>query len=258
MEKFIKYLSLLYICLFFNSTFSTVSAQTNNQISHQLWFDFNPSYNLGRFDIYADLGARTIYPNEWHRFVIGPSVKYTIPKQLFKNFYHVNELHTGVRFFYTNNKNNDNILEIRLFQGYNLKIPRQRHDFQTYFRLEERFDINASNSENTFGLRFRISATYSYKFPLHKVKIEKGSYVKGNIELFFNLIGTEQFNDVIRFNAGYGKQINRLWRAEFLLGLFVARQTVDDKFQTNDMVYRLRTYYLIPHKKHKHNENDYN
>ena len=92
--------------------------------TEQIWLDYNPTYSLSeKEDLYGDIGARTVFPNEWHRFVVGPSVRYLRPNLIFKKLYYKEELHFGIRFFFTANKSFPNRLEIRPFQGYKLLMP---------------------------------------------------------------------------------------------------------------------------------------
>ncbi len=56
-----------------------LNAQDVKDISttKQIWLDYNPAYSLSeKLDLYGDIGARTVFPNEWYRFVVGPSVRY--------------------------------------------------------------------------------------------------------------------------------------------------------------------------------------
>ena len=141
----------------------TVNAQdtlSNSVVTEQIWLDYNVSYSLSeRVNVYGDIGARTIIPNEWYRYVIRPSISYKLPKRFLPNSYHNSKLHGGVGFFFTNNLSESNRLEIRPFQGIKLTWPdRPKINIWHYVRLEERFDIETANWENTFGLRLRYQA----------------------------------------------------------------------------------------------------
>jgi len=57
------------------------------------------------------------------RFVIGPSIRYKRPKLILKELYYKEELHFGIRFFFTANKSFSDRLEIKPFQGYRLACP---------------------------------------------------------------------------------------------------------------------------------------
>ena len=58
----------------------------DKSITEQIWLDYNPAFSLSeKVDVYGDIGARTIFPNEWYRFVVGPSVRYKPPKLISKH-----------------------------------------------------------------------------------------------------------------------------------------------------------------------------
>jgi hypothetical protein len=112
-------------------------------------------------------------------------------------------------------------------------------------RLEERFDINTSNWENTFGLRFRYQAELTIKLQGDVIHETKGVYLPVSVELFWNLIGTKQFNDNLRITSGVGYVFSEKWRGEFNLAYHYARNTVLDEFNSSDIVYRFRAFYQI-------------
>ena len=168
-----------------------LNAQDAKDISttEQIWLDYNPDFSISeKVDVYGDIGARTVFPNEWYRFVVGPSVRYKRPKLILKELYYKEELHFGIRFFFTANKNFSNRIEIRPFQGYRLAWPnRPRIVLQHYVRLEERFDIETSNWINTFGLRVRYMAELMFKFKGDWLSFNDGLYLPISIEHRFSL-----------------------------------------------------------------------
>ena len=215
--------------------------------TEQIWLDYNPAYSLSeRVDLYGDLGARTVFPNEWYRFVVGPSVRDNPPKLILKKLNYKEELHFGIRFFFTANKSFPNRLEIRPFQGYRLAWPnRPRIVLHHYVRLEERFDIETTNWINTFGLRVRYMAELMLKFKGDWISFNEGLYLPVSLEFFWNLIGVQQFNDVVRITPGIGYEFSELWRAEFDLSYHYTRNTVEDNFATNDIVFRFRLFHKL-------------
>ena len=59
----------------------------DKSITEQIWLDYNPDFSLSeKVDLYGEIGARTVFPNEWYRFVVGPSVRYKRPKLILKDF----------------------------------------------------------------------------------------------------------------------------------------------------------------------------
>lgn len=218
---------------------------SNNIITEQIWIDYNSSYKLSeKVVLYGDIGARTLSPHEWNRFVIRPSISYKLPQLFSQNLYFDTELHGGIGFFFTNNLSEPNRLEIRPFQGFKLMWPnRPRIRIQHYVRLEERFDINTTSWENTFGLRFRYQAEMTFFLKGDWFSFNKGFYIPVSLELFWNLIGTKQFNDAVRIIPGVGYEFSSKWKGELHIGYHYTRNTVEDVFSTNDLVLRIRVYH---------------
>jgi hypothetical protein len=216
-------------------------------ITNQFWADFNLSCSLSeRWDFYGDMSFRTLVPNEWDRYGIRPSVRFQVPKLLFKDLKYNEELHAGIAFFFTSNSDYANRLEIQPFQGFRLDWPdRPRLRIRHYLRMEERFDMNTRNWKNTFGLRLRYLAEVTIRLQGDWFKHNKGVYLPTSVELFWNLIGARQFNDHLRVYAGLGNTFLEKLTCEFHLGYHYSRNTIVGDFNTNDIVYRVRTYYRL-------------
>ena len=241
-----KLLGILFVFFILNID---VEAQDkgDKEVTTQIWGDYNVSYNVSeRFAVYGNMGARTVFPNEWSRYLVTPSVKYKLRKLLFKKLYYSEELHAGLGFFFTDNKSSVNRLEIRVFQGYRLTWPdRPRIKVRHYVRLEERFDLETSDWINTFGLRLRYLAEMRFLLKGDFIKFAKGAYIPISLELFWNLIGVKQFNDAARIIPGLGYEINKAWKAELQFGYHYTRNSVEDNFATNDFVFRIRVFHKI-------------
>lgn len=215
--------------------------------TEQIWLDYNPTYTLSeKLDIYSAVSARTVFPNEWYQFDIGTSVRYLRPKLIFKKLYYKEELHFGIKFFFTLNRDNSNRLEIRPFQGYRLLWPnRPKIVIQHFVRLEERFDIRTSDWVNTFGIRLRYMVELMFKFRGDWISFAEGLYLPASMEFFWNLKGAKQFNDVVRITPGIGYEFSDLWKGEFSLSYHYTRNTVEDNFATHDIVFRLRVFHNL-------------
>ena len=154
------------------------------------------------------------------------------------------------RILFTDNKNTSNRLEIRPFQGYRLAWPnRPRIRLQHYLRLEERFDTETGNWINTFGLRFRYQAELTLFFKKKKTESNKSWYFPVSIEFFADLIGVNQFNDLVRVTPGLGFVFSIKWRAQFDMSYHYTRNTTEDDFATSDFVFRIRVYHVLERKK---------
>ena len=116
---------------------------------------------------------------------------------------------------------------------------------QHYVRLEERFDLETATWVNTFGLRLRYQAKMILKLKGDLISFNDGLYLPVRMELFWNLKGAQQFNDVVRITPGIGYEFSTTWKAEFDLSYHYTRNTVEDGFATNDIVFRLRVFHKL-------------
>ena len=252
---FVPRLRSLAIAIVALSTFvgtSELKAQdeNNDPVSKQLWLDFNPSLKVtDRLTLYGAIGARTIFPTTWSRYLITPSVKYNWPRMILKDMKFKEELHGGIGFYYTENSGTVDRLEIRPFQAYSLTAPnRYRLQVKHLLKLEERFEMETDDWASTFGLRLRYSATVTFRFHGKVWAKGNGFFIPATAEFFWNLKGTKQFNDKIRLLAGIGRDITPDWKALFLFGYFYSKAAADDPFNSNEMLFRLRVYHTF-HKK---------
>ncbi len=147
----------------------------------------------------TEFGYRTIWPAVWNRYYVKPEMKWNIPKFMFKKLKYRETVSLGIGLYFTDNSNEDNRLEIRPYQGYLLDWPDwERFRLRHNLRLEERFDINSKNWETTFGMRLRYQLDVTFKLQGDIVPEARGIYIPMSAELFWNLIGVKQFNDVFR------------------------------------------------------------
>ncbi len=245
MRLHLNILSLLLCALCFNKAYS--QELTGNDITNQLWLSHDISYKLSEMvDISGELGFKTISPKVWNRYFFKSTIKFSLPKIMFKGLRYKESLSAGVAFFFTDNKYESNRLEIRPYQGYLLDWPdRDRFQLRHYLRLEERFDLDSDNWVNTFGLRLRYLLTLNIKLQGDVINDLKGTYIPVSVEYFWNLIGAKQFNDVIRTYVGVGYNFQNSWRADIRMGYQYARNTTTEDFSTNDLIYGLNVFYRI-------------
>lgn len=240
---------LLILCL----ALVNINAQEDAKktVTKQLWLDFNPSYKVAeRVTLYGSIGARTVFPHYWSRYLITPSVKYDWPRLIMKNRPYKEALYAGLGIFFTDNKGLTNTLELRPLQGYSLTAPNRRWvQIKHFIRVEERFELQTDDWVNTFGLRLRYTASVTFRFNGDLWQYGKGFYIPVSGEFFWNLIGTKQFNDKIRIVGGIGHEFASKWKAAFLFGYYLSKQDINEGFNTNDILFRFRVYYKIPRKK---------
>ncbi len=238
---------LVFVILVFLVNESIAQDENENQVTNQFWFDFNPSHKISeKVGVYGSVGFRTISPHAWNRYWLKPAVKYKRPKFMLKKLKYKEELHGGIEMYFTDNKGSVDRLEISPFQAYQLSWPnRTRIEIKHFVKLEERFEIETDDWINTFGLRLSYEASLIIKFQGDVWNYGKGFYIPVSAKFYWNLIGTKQFNDKVRIMPGIGYNISPVWKVVFLVGYNYARNTVEDDFHTNDIIYRLRVYYKI-------------
>ncbi|WP_299777233.1 DUF2490 domain-containing protein [uncultured Formosa sp.] len=232
--------------MFYNITHAQVYKEgeiSDNDFTEQLWFDFNPSWNVGSGQkINGEFGYRTIWPKSWHRYIVRASYQSVLENQLFlKSVKHSETVVFGNGLFLLTSKKNDGSFEVRPFQGYKFSFNiSPRFVLQQYLRTEQRFVFSGVEDNQIFGLRMR----YQVKgiINLEGVFFEEGVgfYLPISVEGFFNLVQASQFNDVIRVTPGLGYQFNSDFKLEGSLAYHYTRQDSDKLVRTNDLVFRFR------------------
>ena len=242
--NFYKYIFIYIVFLLFGS--NELLAQ-NNEKTTQFWTDYNMSGKINdRLSWGAGTGFRTISPHQWNRIYIDPSVTYDWPRMILKKLKYKEKLLAGVGVYYTDNKRIPDQLEIRPYQGYSLSAPNWDQLVITHtFKLEERFEISTRDWINTFGLRLRYKGSVTFRFKGDFWKEGAGFYIPANIELYWNLIGTKQFNDKSNFDIGIGKEFNPKWKALITFGYNYSRNGVEESFDASGMKWRFRLYHRL-------------
>jgi len=239
-----KYLILLFILLLYQS--KGMQAQSNENTT-QFWTDYNISGKINdRLAWKTGAGFRTIAPNQWNRIYIDPSLSYDWPRMILKKLKYKEKLLAGVGVYYTDNDRIPDQLEIRPYQGYSLSAPNWDQLVITHtFKLEERFEISMRDWVNTFGLRLRYKGSVTFRFKGDIWKKGEGFYIPAGIELYWNLIGTKQFNDKANFEIGIGKEFNPKWKALITFGYNYSRNGVAESLDASGMKWRFRLYHRL-------------
>jgi hypothetical protein len=223
------------------------SQEAANEVTQQYRIDYNSKMKLSeKLDLMVPVGFRITSPKKWSTFYAEPQIKYDWPRLILKKMKFKEQLVGGLGIYFTNNLNIDNRLEIRPFQGYSITAPNRKHfTLNHYLKLEERFEFNTSNWNNTFGLRLVYNPTATIKFQGKLWEQGKVFYIPISCEIFWNLIETKQFNDKFHFDFGLGKSLNKKWKVAALLGYNYSRQFEYEKFNTNEIIYRVRIYNIL-------------
>ena len=235
-----------------------VFAQEDSSIktTQQFWFDYNQKWQLSeRVSIGGPIGIKTISTDAWNRYYIKPELVYKMPKMMLKKLKYNEELRGGIEFYYNQNRNGVDVIEITPFQGYSLTWPnRKRLAIRHYLKLRERFQLDTKDWHNKFGLKLSYELSFTFKFHGEVWQYGNGFYLPVSLKFYWNLIDAAVFNNVFRITPGLGYQFSKEWKAAFLIGYNRTRNGVDEQFQTNDIIYRLRIYHTIGKRSKAKNE----
>lgn len=231
------------VILFFGSC---LDAQIEDEdVTSQGWIDYNVRYDFaGNFRVNADMGFRVISPYVWTRYYFRPSVSYTLSQSSRSWKTPITAFHLGSGVFYTNNVDYPNHTEFRIFQGVNVHWPNFRKlRINNYVRLEERFFYIDNRSDFVLRARYMIAGTFRW----HKKSTNQQSrlFFPFHTEFFWDLNQPSLYSDLIRITPGLGYDINVDLRIEFSVSYHRNRITVEESFETNDMVFRLRFFHDI-------------
>ncbi len=238
MQKFSR--NILWIILIV--AFLPLMSQEEDEtiITHQIWADYYAYYFFKpKWEFYGDAGYRFI-PKDltWQTIHARPSIRY-IALALW-------EVHGGIGFFQTFNKNESNSFEIRPWQGAKIKWPSfEPFYFSHYARVEERIFIpQGSPAEFNFRFRYRLGVTiYTYRFP-NKNHI----FIPGYAEVFVNFGPNihEVFSNRTRLAVGLGYKTHKDWTFEFHFVGQNGRTGQDEEFKTAERLYQFKvTRYLF-------------
>lgn len=224
---------------------------SQNSVTNQIWFDFNPNYKLSdKFELVTKVGVEAAVPDVWYKYYLSGEVDYKLPKFLFKKLKLEEKVYAGTYFYYIDNIGQPNSIELSPYQGYKLKWPnRKRIILEHKAELTERFQWQIDESDYSFGLQLSYEGSFILNFPGKAWKNGEKFYLTGNFKFWWNLLNANTFNDLARIMPGIGYHIDPAWKVAFLVGWKYTRDQPDEQFSKNNIIYRLRVYYLIPKKK---------
>jgi len=205
-----KNIASLGLFIFFFFSFLSVRSQES---TFQLWLDYDHQNKIdSKWRFFSDYGVRSQF-NDWLRLHARPSFGYKSGSKI--------DYRAGVGFFYLFDSYDNNVFELRPWQGVLLSLPNiDRFHFKNYIRLEERFVTAIGLNYNNFILKLRYKIGLA--IPLNNFKIiPKTFYIPVSFEMFFNLAFEEQpiNNDRLRFEVGLGYMINEKTRITCLYTL---------------------------------------
>lgn len=216
--------------------------EEDNAFTQQFWFTTSPSWTLkDSVSLKTDLSYRTIDTHSWDRFVVRGGYEKEIKPFIFKDLKRRESYIGGLGFFYFNNKQGHNSLEIRPFQGYSISFHlTKRIQLTNFFRLEERFLITNQDRSNHFGLRFRYQIMTNIGLQGFIFEEGRGFYFPVGVEFFYNVVELSQFSDVVRITPGAGYQFDNSFKIQGMLAYHYTEQNIGGLYRTNDIIYRIK------------------
>lgn len=234
------------ICVSFILQSTALFSQIEDEnITYQGWIDYNSTYHVNKkFKVFGDVGFRKISPNYWSRYYIRPAVRFVTSvgkkpgKQVTINY------NLGLGFFFTNSVDTSNLIELRPFQGADVKWPNFKWlSINHYVRLEERFREFNRIWDVDLRLRYMLAANFHWR--KENRDILNNFYIPFQVELFWHMLESDKQDNLLRLIAGVGYTFNVKWKLEFNFIYQRSRIMVDDIFETNDLIFRFRLYHTI-------------
>lgn len=219
-----------------NFLFAQDTTENDNKVtSHQIWIDFYPHFFVNeKLEYYGDAGYRTVMgKTSWNRIYARPSLRYHFSYSL--------DIRGGIGLFYIFDKYDINQLEIRPWQGIQLKWPIWIFlEFRHLFRLEERISFLTDDWSSSFDLRFRYKL--SGKIDFCDDCILQKWYVPAYAEIFLPL--NDNINELIRNRGraglGVGYYASKDWLLEFIMNWQRSRSGPEDKLAVSDYAYQIK------------------
>ncbi len=224
-----------------------VIAQEEKEYNNQVWLDLNPRWvtNSGKIILAGSLAYRTIFPQDWNRYIVSLGVRYSpfIYRPEASIALQSLQFRAGIADYYTSSIVNKNLNEIRLYQGVRVKWPTfPRIHMSHYARAEERIEKVQDSETRDFTMRFRYRLTTEFHFIKPALT---DLYLPFSVELFISGGEGLYFNDVTRITPGIGYDFTDQFSTEFQVSYHLSRNSNTDSFENNDLVFRLRVYFTF-------------
>ncbi len=234
-------LSLL-VLIIVNISYS--QSNLNSFTTKQIWGDLNISTSLSqKVNIYAKVGAKTVSPKIWNKLYLSSEVSYKLPNLIFRNIKRKETFYGGVDFYFINFIDSENAYEISPYQGYSLYWPNNKKlTLKHNIELGERLQWIKKINKYSFGIKASYEFDLSYKFIHEPKQVNSGFYIGMSTKLWWNLMATNIFNDVLRVTPKIGYQFNSKWKIAFFTGYNYTRNFATTDFDSDNIIYRLRVY----------------
>lgn len=229
MKKFLLFLLLTYsTCTHAQDIFKI----NEGWLDMTIWYKVSPTVRVG-----GDYGYRTVFENfSFHSFYARPTISWK-PSDLYSFSFAVSD-------FYTHESEVVNLNELRFAQQGSLfwpKIGPIRFDHR--LRFEERFFSINQAKENSSRMRYRLAAN-SPKYKMLGIKTFFYSAITW--ERFVNLGSSFEniFGDSERWEIVFGNKVSDKVKVGIHY-IFQSVRTLDDTFELQENIFRLRIGYTI-------------
>ena len=203
---------------------SFLVGQDELKVNHQLWGEYNPSYQLDdKIILSSPIGVGTIFDDDWSQFYLKPSVRFNLNRTL--------EFRGGVGVYRTWRGDKSDRLEIRPWQGIKLNWPQLGlMRFYHYVRIEQRVSFLIDDYERSYDTRLRYKVGF-------KRRIDNQWQLEGYGEFFFDR--EEEIDEIFRNRAQVGLALE--YRSSSSLSYVIdlkflrSRLRQEEDFSTSDL-----------------------
>ena len=217
-----------------------LDAQSEKLYDQHIWLEGFVAYPFSKkVEFFADASYRFVFTKKenWCRVMARPSLKWNLLNWM--------DLRGGLGVFYSNFKEDDDILEVRPWQGLNVSWPKLKYvKFAHLVRVEQQILYNTSTWDRRFVNRFRYQL--SSRIKLSATKKFKYFFIPLSAEFFFRT--DPELNKFLRndgrYTVGLGYVLNR--KITFNVRYFIQRSRSDEfDFTLSDQVLRILFRYNL-------------
>ncbi len=222
--------SFLFVLVFF-------PAKAQKTYDRQLWVDYQIAYpfaNVYLFD--AELNYQNLLSNQnqWRCYGFTPELQRTMSNRI--------DIILSTPLYYTNQTNNYNTFEFRI-------SPAARYTFTTGGRVESRavlrYDHRYVKPEDAAGqISNRIRPGIEFLIPINRKTYfeDKQLFAILDTEAFLVMDQNvkERFANLVKARIGLGYRLNYTYRFNIIYQVQQSRQTVDQPFDSQDNILRIR------------------
>ena len=216
-------------------------SQTNSD--GQLWLDAELNYTYKqRFLFQDELSYQTLISggNKWYSLNSTPAFEYNLNSHF--------DLISAVPLSYTLQNDGLNTFEVRAMVGTRVYLtPTKRAQLRALVRWENRWSHDEKNDTWDIGNRLRLRAECVYPLNKHTYFEDKMWYWLNDFEIFLTTSKDipERFANRARLRTGIGYRLNYKLRFEAIYTCQFSRNTINDKFDSQSNILRLRLKYYF-------------